>query len=168
MHAHDQCVKSRGIRAHLCKVLVVVGVGIASELGPVDHESEKAHVLWQVDLCRLVCEKSDATAWVRTAQDRDETGVRFCQLVLVMALQSFTLALSIKERSMHVPDREYASSSLPLKAPEMQSLAHQVHSMDMDSEYHGGGSNSQVNGQVGTDQARRRGLLLRRLHKNMI
>lgn len=75
-----------GTRTHLSQVLVVVGVGIAAELGAVDDVAEQAHALGQLNLGRLVGQQGDVAAGVGLLQRGDEAGVRLGQLVVVMAL----------------------------------------------------------------------------------
>jgi hypothetical protein len=76
-----------GMCAHLGKVLVVVGVGVAAEFGAVNGEPEQAHIGRQVNLRGLISQHRNCAAGVRAAQRRNEAGVWLGQLILVVALQ---------------------------------------------------------------------------------
>ena len=73
--------------AHLSLVLVVIGVGVAAELGAVNGVPEQTHALRQVKLGSLVSQQRNAAARVGLAQSGYEAGVWLDQLVIVMALQ---------------------------------------------------------------------------------
>ena len=89
MTIYADAVQSHGwlCSAHLGLVLVVVGVGVAAELGAVDGVPNQAHALGQLNLCGLVCQQRNAAARMGLAQGRYKAGVWLGQLMTVMALQ---------------------------------------------------------------------------------